>query len=217
MKLSDPFPKTAVHWRREFGQNSMRNNMVKVLAYLDARDVMERFDQVHPNSWQCIHYDCGGKMACKIGIDTSLSIDGAVIQGGWVWRSDGAGETNIEAEKGAFSGAFKRAAVMWGVGRYLYDLKDVWVPCDPQGNFKQSDCWKFAEKQDDLQSLAWQANEDIQACSDLDSLICYIESEEYKSTLAKLTRFKKPWAEKLLENVEKRKNELLTSNLSNQR
>ena len=204
MKLSDPFPKTVVHWRRAFGSDSMRNNMVKVLAYLDARDVMERFDQVYPDAWQCIHYDCGsGKMACKIGVMS-------VIKAEWVWRSDGAGETNIEAEKGAFSGAFKRAAVMWGVGRYLYDLKDVWVPCDPQGNFNQKDCWQYAEKQDDLQSVAWQANEDIQACSDLDSLICYIESEEYKSTLAKLTRFKKPWAEKLLENVEKRKNELST-------
>ena len=195
----------------------MRNNMVKVLAYLDARDVMERFDQVYPDAWQCIHYDCGGKMACKIGVHTKIAVHRVFVDGtpesdddifDWTWRSDGAGETNIEAEKGAFSGAFKRAAVMWGVGRYLYDLKDVWVPCDSQGNFNQKDCWQYAEKQDDLQSLAWQANEDIQACSDLDSLVCYMESEELKSTLAKLTRFKKPWAEKLLENVEKRKAEL---------
>lgn len=27
-------------------------------------------------------------------------------------------------------GALKRAAVQWGIGRYLYDLGNTWVPCE---------------------------------------------------------------------------------------
>ena len=43
--------------------------------------------------------------------------------GVWITKTDGAGETDIEGEKGAFSDAFKRAAVHHGVARYLYDDK----------------------------------------------------------------------------------------------
>src|SRR3546814_18448801 len=32
-------------------------------------------------------------------------------------------------EKGAISDAFKRCAVKWGVGRYLYDIDAVWAEC----------------------------------------------------------------------------------------
>jgi hypothetical protein len=39
----------------------------------------------------------------------------------------------MEAEKGAISDAFKRAAVMWGIGRYLYDLDSPWVQIEPRG------------------------------------------------------------------------------------
>jgi hypothetical protein len=53
----------------------------------------------------------------------------------WVRKSDGAGETQVEGEKGAISDALKRAAVKWGIGRYLYDLDSPWVPCETyQGN-----------------------------------------------------------------------------------
>ena len=34
--------------------------------------------------------------------------------------------------KGAASDAFKRAAVKWGIGRYLYAMQPVWIAFDPQ-------------------------------------------------------------------------------------
>src|SRR5262249_39110857 len=34
--------------------------------------------------------------------------------------------------KAAFSDALKRAAVKWGVGRYIYRLEGVWMDYDPQ-------------------------------------------------------------------------------------
>lgn len=126
-QLAAPFPKEKIHWRAQSvaqkGKNAGKAAMA--LAYLDARDVMNRLDAaVGMGGWQAEHYDAGGgKLGCKIGIQCG---------GEWIWKSDGAGETQVEAEKGAFSGALKRAAVMWGIGRYLYDLPAPWVPCETE-------------------------------------------------------------------------------------
>ena len=38
----------------------------------------------------------------------------------WISKSDGADDSNIEGAKGGLSDAFKRAAVKFGIGRYLY-------------------------------------------------------------------------------------------------
>jgi hypothetical protein len=71
--------------------------------------------------WQCKYSHANGKTICDIGI---------MIDGLWIWRAGGAGDTDVEAEKGAISDAFKRAAVLFGVGRYLYELPNEWVACD---------------------------------------------------------------------------------------
>jgi hypothetical protein len=55
--------------------------------------------------------------------------------GDWLWRANGAGETQVEGEKGALSYAFKRAAVLWGIGRYLYYLPNKWVDMDERKKF----------------------------------------------------------------------------------
>ncbi len=61
----------------------------------------------------------------------------------------------MEAEKGAFSDAFKRAAVLWGIGQYLYELPNVWTPIEAFGkSYKFSDQTKkdLAEKLDKWQT-----------------------------------------------------------------
>lgn len=118
-KLSAPFPATSINWR--VGATSGDKSKGIALAYLDARDVMERLDSVCGGLWQDIYPFQG---CCQIGIK---------IEDEWVWRSNGAGETQVEAEKGQYSDAFKRAAVLWGIGRYLYDLPNTWVPLVPKG------------------------------------------------------------------------------------
>lgn len=122
--LHRPFHAGSIHWRAQTVTAAKTGGHAALaLAYLDARDVMDRLDQVcTPACWQSEHFDAGGgKLGCRIGV---------FIDGMWVWKSDGAGDTDVEAEKGAFSGALKRAAVSWGVGRYLYDIGNVWVPCE---------------------------------------------------------------------------------------
>lgn len=118
--LASEFPREAVHWR---AQTLTRNgDKALALAYLDARDVMDRLDSVcGPENWQSRYTETPrGRVLCEIGIR---------IGDEWIWKSDGAGDTAVEGEKGGISDALKRAAVQWGIGRYLYRLDSVWCPC----------------------------------------------------------------------------------------
>lgn len=154
-KLAAPFPKEDIHWRAQ--TVTREGNKALALAYVDARDVMERLDIVcGPEGWQTEHADAGGgRLVCRIGI---------LVDGEWIWKSDGAGATDVEADKGAFSDAFKRAAVPWGVARYLYGLGNTYVPCEAKdtgqkdnwGNIKwrfvkfTEDPWKYVRGADKL-------------------------------------------------------------------
>jgi len=115
--LSKPFPPSSVSWR--VGALTKAKDKCIPLAYIDARDVMERLDEVvGPENWAC-RYPFNG--CCELSIK---------VNDEWVTKSNCAGETNVEAEKGQASDAFKRAAVLWGIGRYLYDIPNFWVPVD---------------------------------------------------------------------------------------
>ncbi|WP_283393181.1 Rad52/Rad22 family DNA repair protein [Photobacterium phosphoreum] len=125
-KLKAPFAPDKIHWRVGSTTGDKKRGMA--LAYLDARDVMERLDEVvGPENWQARYPHANGKTCCEIGIKCGDE---------WVWKANGAGDTDIEGEKGAFSGAFKRAAVLWGIGRYLYDLPSPWVDLDQYKKIK---------------------------------------------------------------------------------
>jgi len=118
-KLKEPFDENLIHWR--VGATKADKSQGIALAYINARDAMKRLDDVMGLDWQC-RYPFEG--CCEIGLR---------INGEWVWRSNGAGETDIEGEKGRYSDAFKRAATLWGVGRYLYYLPNIWTELKPQG------------------------------------------------------------------------------------
>ena len=121
--LRAPFPPDAVSWR--VGSTNQDKSKGLALAYIDARDVMERLDDVvGPENWQNRYSHAANKTVCDLGIR---------IDGEWLWKANGAGDTDIEGEKGALSDALKRAAVHWGIGRYLYDLKSPWVRLEPFG------------------------------------------------------------------------------------
>lgn len=137
-RLRAPFPPNKVSWRVGSTTGDKKRGMA--LAYIDARDVMERLDDVcGPAGWQCRYPHANGKTVCEIGINIRSGIvmvahDGnTVFPESWVWKADGAGDTDFEAEKGALSDAFKRAAVRWGIGRYLYDVSAPWVAIEQHG------------------------------------------------------------------------------------
>jgi len=133
-RLAAPFPPELVSWR--VGSTNAAKSKGMALAYLDARDVMNRLDEVvGPSNWQDRYPHAGAKTVCEIDI----WVDGR----GWVTKADGAGDTDVEKEKGSLSDSFKRAAVRWGIGRYLYDLPSPWVAIEPMGrSYKITDAEK---------------------------------------------------------------------------
>lgn len=123
-ELCAPFPSEEIEWR--VGATNQDKSKGIALAYIDARAVMDRLDRVMgAENWQCSYSHAQQKTIC----DLSLRIDSE-----WISKADGAGDTDFEAEKGALSAAFKRAAVRWGIGRYLYELPAPWVELE-KGKF----------------------------------------------------------------------------------
>jgi len=129
-KLCDPFPAEDVEWRIQksgVGKNTQKPYAL-VLAYIDNRAIQERLDSVcGPENWCNQFVPSNGGTMCGIGIR---------INGDWVWKWDGAENSNFEPFKGGLSGAMKRAAVQWGIGRYLYNLEAGFANFDENGKYK---------------------------------------------------------------------------------
>lgn len=51
----------------------------------------------------------------------------------WLTKWDGADDSDFESVKGGLSDSMKRAAVEWGVGRYLYGMTQIWVKVEQRG------------------------------------------------------------------------------------
>jgi len=138
-KLKEPFKAKEIHWRvgatnqkkvaRETVDKFAKPTKGIALAYINSRDVMKRLDDVvGMENWQDEYEETQqGRLICKLSVR---------INGEWISKSDGAGDTATEGEKGAISDAFKRAAVKFGIGRYLYYLGQSWVDLDNYGNFQ---------------------------------------------------------------------------------
>lgn len=117
--LAEPFAQNEVKVRK--GPRNTR------LSYITARQVMNRLDQViGPANWSDSYREVSGGVVCALAIR---------IGDEWVVKEDIGTESDIEGDKGRYSGALKRAAVKWGIGRELYDDGTAWddEPRQPQG------------------------------------------------------------------------------------
>jgi hypothetical protein len=115
--LRDPFPARDVEWRVQTSGKTTKGPWVRVIAYIDNRAIMERLDAVAGvDGWRNEFKHAGtGAVLCGLSL---------YIAGDWITKWDGASETDIEPAKGGLSGAQKRAAVEWGIGRYLYNIEE---------------------------------------------------------------------------------------------
>ena len=89
------------------------------VAYIDSRDVQDVLDKYC--NWSDRYYSVNGMLFCEI----TIYADGIEYK-----RSDAGSESNVEAQKGQSSDAFKRAAVKFGIGRFLYSKKMVYLKAD---------------------------------------------------------------------------------------
>ena len=118
--LAAPFPENEVEFRIQSSGKGQKGVWAKCLCYMNNRAVMNRLDAVvGPANWaNRFEALAGGGIVCGISIRVGAE---------WVTKWDGADQTDIEAVKGGLSGAMKRAAVQWGIGRYLYELDETWA------------------------------------------------------------------------------------------
>lgn len=116
--LVKPWSKSEIKWR--VGSVNKDKTKALPLAYIDARTVMERLDSaVGTSNWQDRYEFHGERTICYLSIK---------IENEWITKADGAGDSPVEGAKGGLSDAFKRAAIKWGMGRELYEMKCKWMP-----------------------------------------------------------------------------------------
>jgi hypothetical protein len=156
-KLKDPFPAEDVSWRiAQAGKSSNGKPWAKVLAYLTNRAIMDRLDEVcGPDKWKN-EFAVGpaGGIICGISI---LLTPATVAAPEWVTKWDGAENSDIEAVKGGLSDSMKRAAVQWGIGRYLYGLTEGWavIAADDDKNAHYANCKIKVKGQEEWITFRW--------------------------------------------------------------
>lgn len=129
-KLQEPFRPEDLEWRlQQAGKTRQGEIWARCLAYVTNRAIQNRLDEVvGPQNWKNEFREIGnGIVLCGISIRVGDE---------WVTKWDGSGATDVEPEKGILSGAMKRAAVQWSIGRYLYNLPEGWAVISESGKHR---------------------------------------------------------------------------------
>jgi len=123
--LAAPFDSAEV----KFKPQTVSGQRALAVPFVDARVIQDRLDDVlGVMGWQD-SYEClpDGAVVCRLRIRLGAE---------WITKEDVGGQSEQPDEgdrrKAAFSDALKRAAVKFGIGRYLYRCKPQWVDYDPQ-------------------------------------------------------------------------------------
>lgn len=151
-QFKDPFPATQIEYRAI--QWNKDNTQAMPFAYLNARAVMDRLDEVLGGRWalntEPVPSAFGNEKVCVKATIIIYADDG-------VYSRSGFGEEDLrfgkdsdkiinDPWKSAESDAIKRAAIAWGIGRYLYDCPKVWMAWEGDryyGHFKQDPATKL--------------------------------------------------------------------------
>lgn len=122
--LAAPFPAAEI----SFKPMIVRGERALAAAYLNARAVMDRLDStVGIGNWEDSYYvTTDGGVVCRLKVK---------VGDAWVCKADVGSPSDQpdggDRQKAAFSDALKRAAVKFGIGRYLYRVTSVWCDWDP--------------------------------------------------------------------------------------
>ena len=128
-RLTAPFEAKDVEWRIQ--QTTQDKSRGLAVAFITSRAIQKRLGEtVGPFHWKTEfspwHQIGNGSQLCALSIYDEERKE-------WVTKTDGAENSDIEPVKGGLSDSFKRAAVQWGIGRYLYSMGAVWVDVEQKG------------------------------------------------------------------------------------
>lgn len=169
VELQKPFTPDEMSWRVQRKWSSSNGAYAHLLAYVDSRAIFDRLDDVmSPENWRntkkvvsllkeeiVTEYKNGKNVevvdATGKPVTRTVRVEGMIDvlelrndEGEWIRREDGAEPRDVHSFKSACSDSIKRAAVLWGIGRYLYCIKNVIVkmtPEKPEG--KQGEDFEF--------------------------------------------------------------------------
>lgn len=125
-RLKEPFAPENMEWRVQSSGMGDNGPWARVVPFVDSRTIMNRLDEaVGIENWQN-RFERGpdGGVICGISIRVGDE---------WVTKWDGTEspeeekpdadrKNHVDPVKTGLTNAFKRAAVQWGIGRYLYGI-----------------------------------------------------------------------------------------------
>jgi len=125
-RLREPFAFKDVEWKVQITTQDKAKGMA--VAYIDSRAIQNRLDEaIGAFNWQNSFIPWhGNSQLCGISVYDEE-------RGDWITKYDGAENTDIEPIKGGLSDSTKRAACLWGIGRYLYEIPSIWVEIEQRG------------------------------------------------------------------------------------
>lgn len=126
--LSAPFPSADIEWRVSATNHEKTSGLA--VPYVTNRAIQTRLDDtVGIDGWHNDFVPWKGDKAQLCGISIFIP-----ELNDWLTKWDGSDDTDIESVKGGLSDSMKRAAVEWGVGRYLYGMTPpIWVSIEQRG------------------------------------------------------------------------------------
>lgn len=147
VKLLEPFPRHELEWKPQVTSKKSKEPIMQegvqvalCMGYINSRHVQDRLNVVvGPENWEdsyrhvSIKYERGQDTVEEQGFECTLTING-------VSKRDVGTPSWSEGLKGVYSDSLKRAAVKWGIGRFLYDLEPRWIPYD---GYKLTNLEKF--------------------------------------------------------------------------
>jgi hypothetical protein len=135
--LGADFAPEQVEWRPQ--GKTTPGARVQLIAYLTSAAIQDRLDNIcgaggWSFTWEPLVIADGEVRVAK----GALTIFGVV-------KEDVGTASNWEPSKGAVTDALKRCASLWGIGRYLRRLPDVWVTLDAQGHISEATLAKLRD------------------------------------------------------------------------
>lgn len=120
-ELAKPFPPRYINVKPGATSESGYGMM---LWFIDARAAMSRLDEiVGPENWSFTWQPL-------TTLDNKIAIHGKLTVLGVTKEDVGEAQDESEPYKSAVSDSFKRCAVHFGLGRYLYSMPQIWWPYD---------------------------------------------------------------------------------------
>ena len=216
-QLAAPFPQSDVEFRISSSGMSQKSGSpyCKVLAYLTARAVQTRLDDVcgaenwRTESPRIIDLHINGEITSAFALGLSIRVNDE-----WITKYDVCELSDYQPVKGGYSGAMKRVAASgWAIGRYLYGLPETWAEVSFSKPPIQSSKWHYARLPPEHGSReiwwqspslpAWALPGETAAHPHADNAPSLDQGDD-RPTKSEVTALKNSWKAKFAESVQNR-------------